>query len=241
MFDPCAQSANMFHPEDWNLIKSTQHTQIVAMVAYRWIFCLHWQTVDVMVVLLNVDRTLDSRLAAILQGNGEGYGDSSYDTMNYCFTLLALHSYKWDQQLTHGAQLNCDWGVIFLRGYTYYCWKLHWHCRTALCVAGMAEWDMEQCQRQPLYQKQNLKEEEEKQILQKPLKTKVGRGKKKNPIGFNHQLYIFNSSPSTQTWFRTGIGIEKFLWETGIRGPKRSPNVAALAACATRLDRTVHF
>lgn len=27
MFDPCAQSAYMFHPEDWNLIKSTQHTQ----------------------------------------------------------------------------------------------------------------------------------------------------------------------------------------------------------------------
>lgn len=72
-----------------------------------------------MVALVNVDRTMDSRLAAILQGNGEGYGDSNYDTMNYCFTLLALHNYKWDQQLTHGAQLN--WGVIFLKSCTYYC------------------------------------------------------------------------------------------------------------------------
>lgn len=78
----------------------TQNQGIVAIVAYSWILRLHWQRVDIMVALLDVDGTLDSRLAAILQRNGEGYGDSSYDTMNHCLTLLALHSYKKDQLLT---------------------------------------------------------------------------------------------------------------------------------------------
>lgn len=61
-----------------------------------------------MVALLDMDGTLDSRLAAILQWNGEGYGDSSYDTMNHGLTLLALHGYKRDGPLTHGARLNRD-------------------------------------------------------------------------------------------------------------------------------------
>lgn len=91
MFELCAQSANKFHPQDWNSIRSHWFREITA---YRRILCLHRQRVDISVALLNVDGTLDSRLAAILQGNGKGNGDSSYDAVNYCLTLLALHRYK---------------------------------------------------------------------------------------------------------------------------------------------------
>lgn len=158
--------------------------------------------------------------------------------MNYCFTLLALHSYKTRPTIntwyTIKLWLGCD---FFLKSYTYYCWKLHWHCRTSLCVAGMAEWDMEQCQRQPLYQKQNLKKEKEKQILQKSLKTKVGRGKKPKSGLITNCTFLIARHVHRHD-FRQVLALRNSCnWgcrETGISGPKQSPN-------ASRLDRTVHF
>lgn len=75
------------------------------MVAYSRILRLHGQRVDVMVALLNADGTLDSRPAAILRGNVKGYGDSSYDAMNHCRTILAVHNYK-NKQSGNSTYLN---------------------------------------------------------------------------------------------------------------------------------------
>lgn len=96
MFELCAQS-NILHPQDWNLMRSTR--RFWEIVAYSRICRLHRQRIDVVVALLFVDGTLDSGLATIIHGNGEGYGDFSQDTMNHCFTLLALHLYKRNTQL----------------------------------------------------------------------------------------------------------------------------------------------
>lgn len=115
MFELCAQSSNILHPQHWNLMRSTQRFwEIVAIVAYSRILRLHGQRVDVIVALLNVDGTLDSRLAAILRGNVKGHGDSSYDTVNHCLTFLALHHYKTTKQLGNSTHLNleCDFSKI---------------------------------------------------------------------------------------------------------------------------------
>lgn len=110
MFKLCAQS-NLLHPLDQNLMRSQQFREIVAIVAYNRILRLHRQSVDVIVAMLNKDGTLDSRLAAILRGNVEGYRDSSNDTMNHCSALLALHHYKGNKTVWYlGNRLNprCD-------------------------------------------------------------------------------------------------------------------------------------
>lgn len=107
MLELCAQS-NILHPQDWNLMRSTQ--RFWEIVAYSRICRLHRQRIDVVVALLFVDGTLDSGLATIIHGNGEGYGDSSYDTMNHCFTFLALHPYKRNTQFGNSPYQNieCD-------------------------------------------------------------------------------------------------------------------------------------
>ena len=46
-----------------------------------------------MIALLLLDGTLDSRLAAIILGNGERDGNSSNNTVNQSLARLALHSY----------------------------------------------------------------------------------------------------------------------------------------------------
>lgn len=97
MFELCTQSSNILHPQDWNVTRPTQRSWEI--VSYSRVFRLHGQSVDVIVALLNMDGTLDSRLAAILRRNVKGYGDSSYNTMNHCLTLLALHHYKRNKQL----------------------------------------------------------------------------------------------------------------------------------------------
>lgn len=98
-----------------NVMRSTQRFwEIVAIVAYSRIFRLHGQRVDIIVALLNMDGTVDSRLAAILRGNVKGHGDSSYDTMNHCRTLLALYHYKRNKQLGNSTHLNleCDFSKM---------------------------------------------------------------------------------------------------------------------------------
>lgn len=88
-------------------MRSTQRFREI--VAYRRIHRLHRQRSDVVVVLLNVDRTLDSGLATILQGNGERYFNSSYYTMNHCRTCQALHHYKRNKQLGNSPYENLEW------------------------------------------------------------------------------------------------------------------------------------
>lgn len=72
----------------------TKSDSPVGEETYRWIFRLHGKIVEVVVWLLLLDWTLNSRLAAIFDGNGERDGNAGDDTMNHGLTRLARHSWK---------------------------------------------------------------------------------------------------------------------------------------------------
>lgn len=59
---------------------------------YGRVLRLHRKRVQIVILLLLLDGTLDTRLAAIFYGDGEGDGNSSNDAVNHGCARLALNS-----------------------------------------------------------------------------------------------------------------------------------------------------
>lgn len=64
------------------------------MDAYRRIPSLDGKPVHIVITLLLLDGTLDSRLAAVFNGNREGNRNSGDDAVDHGFARLTLHSYR---------------------------------------------------------------------------------------------------------------------------------------------------